>query len=296
MRVSLRRPAPATLISLVALGCALGGTSYAAATIGTADLQSNAVTSAKVKNGAIKLVDLGPGSVGPGKLRAQAVTTPKLKDLAVTTPKLADGSVDSAKLADAGVTSADLAPGSVGTTALADDAVTGAKVKEGAILSGDIGDGAIQAVDIKDGEVVKGRGFMFFNTLTVPNGASNVQVLNAEGLGRLLVSCTLGQATTKIQNTSPGSIVIVSSELFRDTGAPADPAVKADVDAVHRANPGPGGVVEQASNQGVGGIQSVQWQLSSIDAQGEKHVATLWTTAGAVGNDCSVTAQALATT
>jgi hypothetical protein len=296
MRVSLRRPAPATLISLVALGCALGGTSYAAATIGTADLQSNAVTSAKVKNGAIKLVDLGAGSVGPGKIRAQAVTTPKLRDLAVTTPKLADGSVDSAKLADAGVTSADLAPGSVGTTALADDAVTGAKVKDGTILSGDIGDQAIQAVDIKDGEVVKGQGFMFFNTLTIPNGAANVQVLNAEGLGRLLVSCAAGQATTKIQNTSTGDIVIVSSELFRDTGAPADPAVKADVDAVHRYNPGPGGVVAQDSNQGTGGIQSVQWQLSAIDAQAVKHVATLWTTAGAVGADCSVTAQALATT
>ena len=78
MRVSLRRPAPATLISLVALGCALGGTSYAAATIGTADLQSNAVTSAKVKNGAIKLVDLGPGSVGRRQAPGPAVTTPKL--------------------------------------------------------------------------------------------------------------------------------------------------------------------------------------------------------------------------
>jgi hypothetical protein len=169
-------------------------------------------------------------------------------------------------------------------------------VADGTILSGDIGDGAIQAVDIRDGEVVKGRGFMFFNTLTVPDGAQNVQVLNFEGIGRLLVSCTAGQATTKIQNTSAGDIVIVESALFRDASPPADPALKADVDLVHRTNPGPGGTVPQSSQQGTGGIQAVQWQLSAVDATGEKHVATVWTTAGAVATNCSLTAQALATT
>jgi hypothetical protein len=306
MRISVRRPAPATLISLAALGIALGGTSYAAATIGTAQIKPSAVTSAKIKNGSILNVDLKNGAVSAGKLKANVVTSPKIADGGVLGADLADGTVASAdladaavttpKLADAAVTAPRLAPAAVTPAAIAPDAVSGPKVADGTILTNDIGDGAIQAVDIKDGEVVKGRGFMFFNTLTVPDGASNVQVLNFEGLGRLLVSCAAGQTTTKIINSSPHDITVTESAAFRDTSAPADPAVKADVDSAHRASPGPGGIVAQASQQGVGGVQAVQWQLSGIDAQDVKHVATVWTTAGAAGPNCSISAQALATT
>ena len=316
MRISARRPAPATIISLAALGIALGGTSYAAATIGTAQIKPSAVTSAKIKNGSILNVDLKNGAISTGKLKANVVTSPKIADGSVSGADLADGGVSGADLADGGVTGADLADGTVATPDLADaavtapklgpaavtpnaiapDAVSGPKVADGTILSNDIGDGAIQAVDIKDGEVVKGRGFMFFNVLTIPDGAQNVQVLNFEGLGRLLVSCAAGQTTTKIVNSSPHDITVTESAAFRDTGAPADPAVKADVDSAHRASPAPGGIVAQASQQGVGGIQAIQWQLSGIDAQDVKHVATVWTTAGAAGPNCSISAQALATT
>jgi hypothetical protein len=62
----LSRPSPSMAVSITALVVAMGGTSYAAATIGTADLRANAVTSAKVKNGA-----LGSNDVKDGSLRAQ---------------------------------------------------------------------------------------------------------------------------------------------------------------------------------------------------------------------------------
>ena len=256
------------------------------ASIGTAKLKANAVTSPKIADGA----------VGPADVADAAVTTPKLADTAVTTPKLADTAVTAPKLADDAVTAPKVAPNAVTGEAIAPDAVTGAKVDDGTILSTDIGDGSIQAADIADGEVVKGRGFTFFNVVTIPDGAQNVQMLNFEGLGRLLVSCAGGQTTTKILNTSAGDINVTHWMGFRDIATPTDPAVKADVDAVHRANPGAGGLVSQASQQGAGGVQAVQWQLAGVDAQGGKHVATVWTTAGALGSNCSVSAQALATT
>ena len=56
MRISVRRPSPALVISCVALTIALGGTGYATVlqvpknSVGTPQLKNSAVTSAKVKN------------------------------------------------------------------------------------------------------------------------------------------------------------------------------------------------------------------------------------------------------
>ena len=58
-----RRPTPAMVISLIALFVALGGTGYAAATIGSAQIKNNSIKSADVKNNAIKGTDVKDGSL-----------------------------------------------------------------------------------------------------------------------------------------------------------------------------------------------------------------------------------------
>jgi hypothetical protein len=68
-RLSLSRPSPALIISLVALFIALGGTGYAALklprnSVGTKQLKNNAVTGAKVKNGSITGKDLKLSAIG----------------------------------------------------------------------------------------------------------------------------------------------------------------------------------------------------------------------------------------
>lgn len=72
MRVpKVLRPTPATIIASIALLVALAGTGYAAATlprnsVGNAQLQSNAVTSSKVKNGSLLKVDFKSGQIPTG--------------------------------------------------------------------------------------------------------------------------------------------------------------------------------------------------------------------------------------
>lgn len=66
-----RRPQPATVIAIVALIVALGGTGYAAVTlpansVGTAQLKKNAVTSLKVKNGSLLSADFKAGQIPAG--------------------------------------------------------------------------------------------------------------------------------------------------------------------------------------------------------------------------------------
>ena len=63
------RPSPSMAVSITALVVAMGGTSYAAATIGTADLEKNAVTSVKVENETLKSKDVKDGSLRAQDLR-----------------------------------------------------------------------------------------------------------------------------------------------------------------------------------------------------------------------------------
>jgi len=70
---------PALVVACIALAVALGGTTYAAISlparsVGTPQLKPGAVTSVKVKNGTLKLVDFAKGEVPEGQRGAQGAT------------------------------------------------------------------------------------------------------------------------------------------------------------------------------------------------------------------------------
>jgi len=62
-----RRPSHATIVAYAALFVAVGGTSYAAATIGSDDIQRNAVRSKHVKNHSLLKRDFKGGQLPAGK-------------------------------------------------------------------------------------------------------------------------------------------------------------------------------------------------------------------------------------
>jgi hypothetical protein len=66
----MRLPAPATVISTVALVVALGGTSYAALTITSANVKNNSLKSVDVRNNALKSADVRNGSLLAKDFRA----------------------------------------------------------------------------------------------------------------------------------------------------------------------------------------------------------------------------------
>ncbi len=85
--IPVRRPSGAMVVACIALGVALGGTSYAT----VLSVPNNSVTTAKIKNG--------------------AVTTPKLKNDAVTAPKIKAGAVTSSDVKNSSLLRADFKPG-----------------------------------------------------------------------------------------------------------------------------------------------------------------------------------------
>src|SRR2546421_12842696 len=64
----------ANVVASLALFVALGGTTYAAATIGAGDIKNDAVRSRHIKNGQVKNPDLAPNSVGGGKVINNSLT------------------------------------------------------------------------------------------------------------------------------------------------------------------------------------------------------------------------------
>ena len=291
MRAWIRMPSPAMGVALIALIVAMSGTTYAAVRIGTKQIKNNAVTSEKIRNGHVRNVDLARNSVNTAKIVAAAVTGLQIRD----------ASVGNADLGNDSVTGSRIRGGAVGNSDLANDAVTSSKLRGGAVGNSDladnsigaskVADGSLLAADIKDGEVVEGNGRIVATAVTLPDGAGQTTLLSFPGVGALRSSCANGTATTQWSNTATTPVVVVNQVNFHRTTAAA---AAADIDYVHESTPAAGANVDQPTNLGVNGQESVMWQ-ASVDDSGGDRVATVWVTASASGANCRITAQALTT-
>lgn len=104
----------ANVTATLALFLAMGGTAYAAATIGSAEILDNSIQSADIKNGAVTSVDAKNGSLQGVDVKDGSLTAADLGVGSVGTSELADGSVNGTKIADGSIALADLAVGARG--------------------------------------------------------------------------------------------------------------------------------------------------------------------------------------
>lgn len=105
------RPSPAMVIACLALGIALGGTSYAAIklpknSVGTKQLKKNAVTSPKVKNNAITGADVLESSLGQVPSAASATNATNATNATTATNATNAGTLD-------GLDSVNVLPGGI---------------------------------------------------------------------------------------------------------------------------------------------------------------------------------------
>ncbi len=271
---------PATIIASIALFVALGGVTYAAATIGTKQLKNGAVTRAKIKNRAVspsKLANravtnekLATNAVTPAKLRNSSVTVGKLADGAVQTSNLSTGAVSESKLGSGAVTPSKLGGGAVGTAALADGSVTGAKLADGAITAG----------KLATGTVITGRGAVTSFRRPLTDGQT-ATLVTLTGFGTISTTCTAGAADSQFTNQSG---VPVDARRFAITNG-ANPVL-----ATSAVGTGASVTVANAA-----GNQSVTWQLGYTDAAGTEHVATVQLSNVLDGTACMVMGQAQST-
>ncbi|MEO7197639.1 MAG: hypothetical protein ABIZ50_04125 [Solirubrobacterales bacterium] len=86
MKIKNMLPRPAMIVAVVALIAALGGSAYAAAKIGTNDIQNNAITARQVENGTLKGKDFKKGGLTSsdfrdGKLKIEDFSPETIKAL-----------------------------------------------------------------------------------------------------------------------------------------------------------------------------------------------------------------------
>jgi hypothetical protein len=289
MRAWIRVPSPAMGVAIIALIVALSGTTYAAVRIGTKQIKNNAITSPKIRNGQVRSVDLSRNSVNTAKILASAVGGLQIRDAGVGNADLANDSVTGGKvragavgnsdLANDAVTSSKVRGGAIGNTELATDAVTTTKIKDGSVAGSDIADATITASKVKDGEVVEGNGRMLSNAVMLPDGAGQTTILSVPGLGALRSSCANGNATTQWQNTGTGAVTVVDQFIAGATSS------------VNVTTVAGGATHDQPTATAA---ESIMWQVSDDSAGGDR-VTTIWTSSGASGTSCRITAQGFAT-
>jgi hypothetical protein len=112
-RRRLPRLHPATVIALLALVMASGGTSLAGSVLNGGDLKNGTVSRKKIASNAIDASRIAANAVGTAKLAKGSVNSSKLAKGAVTAGALAPGSVTGPALGPGSVAGTNLAPAAV---------------------------------------------------------------------------------------------------------------------------------------------------------------------------------------
>ena len=116
----------------------------------TDDINDQAITKDKIRDGNVTTEKLAEGAVSTDKLPDGAVKTEKIADENVTTSKLADGAVSTSKIADQNVTKEKIADQSVDNSKLSPEAVTYDKVKNKAIITEKLNDRAVTTEKVEE--------------------------------------------------------------------------------------------------------------------------------------------------
>lgn len=116
----------------------------------TDDINDQAITKDKIRDGNVTTEKLAEGAVSTDKLPDGAIKTEKIADENVTTSKLADGAVSASKIADQNVTKEKIADQSVDNSKLSPEAVTYDKVKNKAIITEKLNDRAVTTEKVEE--------------------------------------------------------------------------------------------------------------------------------------------------
>ena len=124
-------------------------------------IKPNAITTEKIKDGAITSAKMAPGVI-PTALQPSGAAggdlsgnfpNPSIANGAVTNVKLADGSVGTTKVKDGAITNIKIADGAVGNSKIEDGAVSTNKISDNSVTTNKINDGAVTANKLAPGVI-----------------------------------------------------------------------------------------------------------------------------------------------
>ena len=123
----------------------------------TDDINDQAITKDKIRDGNVTTEKLAEGAVSTDKLPDGAVKTEKIADKNITTSKLADGAVSTSKLADQNVTKEKIADQSVDNSKLSPEAVTYDKLKDKSVITEKLNDRAVTTEKVEEKAITNAK-------------------------------------------------------------------------------------------------------------------------------------------
>ena len=180
----------------------IGTTNIASSAVTTAKIAADAVDGTKIADDSINSEHYVDGSIDTAHIADAQITTAKITDANVTTAKIAADAVDGTKIADDSINSEHYVDGSIDTAHIADsqvtlaklagDSVNSSKIVDGSIVNADVNaSAAIDATKIHDG-TISNTEFGYLNGVS-----SNIQTqLDAKGASNANLTAIGDLATT----------------------------------------------------------------------------------------------------
>ncbi len=134
-------------------------------------LADNSVALAQMQDNSVNTAELVNASVTTAKIADSNVTTAKIADSNVTTAKIANSNVTTAKIADLNVTNGKLADNSISLAKMQDDSVDTDELVDDAVTNAKLADNAVALANMQDNSVDTAE--LVANAVTEPKLAAN---------------------------------------------------------------------------------------------------------------------------
>ena len=116
----------------------------------TDDINDQAITKDKLRDGNVTTEKLADGAVNTDKLSDGVITTPKIANQNVTTEKMADAAIVTSKIADQNVTREKIADQSIDNSKLSPKAVTYDKLNDKSVITEKLNDRAVTTEKVEE--------------------------------------------------------------------------------------------------------------------------------------------------
>ena len=128
-------------------------TAASSGTIGTSEIETDAVDGTKIADDSIDSEHLVDGSIDTVHIADEQITTAKIADNNVTTAKILDGNVTTAKLGTDSVTSAQIADNAIDSEHYTDGSIDTEHIGDLQVTAAKIADNAVTTAKIEDAEL-----------------------------------------------------------------------------------------------------------------------------------------------
>lgn len=147
-------------------------------TVGTSEIDDDAVTKAKIAFQAVDSSEIAPDAIVTSKIADLAVQGIKLGDSSVSAAKLANNAVEEAKISNNAVTSIKLANNSVTEPKIAPNSVSEAKLVTASVTNSKLAVDSVSTGKIRDGDVTDAKLAQEYinTTTTTQTKAGNLKV------------------------------------------------------------------------------------------------------------------------